>query len=147
MTIMEKFEAAGQGGVFRFFDSLDDGAKEALLGQLEQVNLAELGPLLKELVSKISPAEAGIQADTTSASPPCAAGRHNICAAPAPLHLRRAPPSEAGARRARQKRIRVAPHVSPAPNATSSTRSPFLTLPPLTTSSSAIGIEADDVLP
>ena len=73
MTIMEKFEAAGQGGVFRFFDSLDDGAKEALLGQLEQVNLAELGPLLKELVSKISPAEAGIQADTTSASPPCAA--------------------------------------------------------------------------
>lgn len=34
MTIREKFEAAGQGGVFRFFDSLDDGAKNALLGQL-----------------------------------------------------------------------------------------------------------------
>lgn len=32
MTIREKFEAAGQGGVFRFFDSLDDGAKTRCSG-------------------------------------------------------------------------------------------------------------------
>lgn len=69
MTIREKFEAAGQGGVFRFFDSLDDGAKNALLGQLEQVDLDELGSLLKELVFKTAPAEAGIDFSKLSPAP------------------------------------------------------------------------------
>ena len=69
MTIREKFEAAGQGGVFRFFDSLDDGAKNALLGQLEQVDLGELDSLLKELVFKTAPAEAGIDFSKLSPAP------------------------------------------------------------------------------
>lgn len=69
MTIREKFEAAGQGGVFRFFDSLDDGAKNTLLGQLEQVDLGELDSLLKELVFKTAPAEAGIDFSKLSPAP------------------------------------------------------------------------------
>src|SRR5262249_20349690 len=41
----------------------------------------------------------------------------------------------------------AAPHVSPAPNATSNTRSPRRMRPDSTASSSAIGTEAPDVLP
>gem|GEM_PF-6898036 len=43
--------------------------------------------------------------------------------------------------------MRVAPHVRPAPKATSNTMSPFFTRPSLTTSSRAIGMDADEVLP
>ena len=46
-----------------------------------------------------------------------------------------------------QNRTTIEPHVKPAPNATSSTVVPSLTTPFSIASSSAIGIDADDVLP
>lgn len=48
--LKNKFEAAGQGHVFKYFDKLSEGEKSALLAQLEQVDLAELDELNKELV-------------------------------------------------------------------------------------------------
>ena len=65
--LKEKFTAAGQGHVFKYFDELDEAQKSALTAQLEQVDLDELATLNKELVfgqessqsidfSKLSPA-------------------------------------------------------------------------------------------
>lgn len=48
--LKNKFEAAGQGHVFKYFDKLSEGEKSALLAQLELVDLAELDELNKELV-------------------------------------------------------------------------------------------------
>ena len=50
MSLKEKFEAAGQGQVFEFFESLDGEQKRALESQLEQVDLNELERLNRELV-------------------------------------------------------------------------------------------------
>ena len=50
MELREKFEAAGQGGVFKYFDSLCDAERDALLAQLGQVDLKELGGLVDSLV-------------------------------------------------------------------------------------------------
>lgn len=60
MTLQEKFNAAGQGEVFKYFDSLDEASKKALLAQLEQVDLDELNSLLNELVFKTTSAPATI---------------------------------------------------------------------------------------
>src|SRR5436189_5253907 len=46
-----------------------------------------------------------------------------------------------------QNLITVPPHVTPPPNAVNSTKLPSLTRPDSIHSSSAIGIDADDVLP
>ena len=65
--LKEKFTAAGQGHVFKYFDELDEAQKSAFIAQLEQVDLDELATLNKELVfskessqvidfSKLSPA-------------------------------------------------------------------------------------------
>ena len=48
--LKEKFTAAGQGHVFKYFDELDEAQKSALTAQLEQVDLDELATLNKELV-------------------------------------------------------------------------------------------------
>ena len=52
MDLREKFAKAGQEGVFKYFDGLDDESKKSLLAQLEQVDLDELDSLLKELFFK-----------------------------------------------------------------------------------------------
>ena len=57
MDLREKFAKAGQEGVFKYFDGLDDESKKSLLAQLEQVDLDELDRLLKELVFKTDKAE------------------------------------------------------------------------------------------
>ncbi len=48
--LKQKFESAGQGHVFEFFETLTDSGKSDLLGQLEQVDLSELKALNDELV-------------------------------------------------------------------------------------------------
>ncbi|MBO5255775.1 MAG: UDPGP type 1 family protein [Opitutales bacterium] len=48
--LKQKFEQAGQGHVFKFFDELDDSQKKALIEQLEMVDLQELDYLNKTLV-------------------------------------------------------------------------------------------------
>lgn len=80
MDIRKKFEAAGQGHVFKFFDSLTAEAQSRLLAQLEQVDLSEVDALNKELVfsgaqtaaidfAKLSPAPyIPLPADKTSDS-------------------------------------------------------------------------------
>ncbi len=60
MDLREKFAKAGQEGVFKYFDGLDDESKKSLLAQLEQVDLDELDRLLKELVFKTDKAESGV---------------------------------------------------------------------------------------
>ena len=59
MQLQEKFQAAGQGGVFKYFAELDEQSQNALVAQLEQVDLAELDKLLNTLVFK-----AGTNEDT-----------------------------------------------------------------------------------
>jgi len=56
--LKEKFTAAGQGHVFKYFDELDDSQKKALIEQLEQVDLDELSRLNKELVFSNNSGEA-----------------------------------------------------------------------------------------
>lgn len=48
--LRERFEKAGQGHVFKYFDALDKGEQEALLNQLKMVDLDELERLNKTLV-------------------------------------------------------------------------------------------------
>jgi UDP-N-acetylglucosamine/UDP-N-acetylgalactosamine diphosphorylase len=43
--LIERFEAAGQGHVFRFLDELDDGAARALLDQAATLDLSEVATL------------------------------------------------------------------------------------------------------
>ncbi len=57
MIIRENFEKAGQGHVFKFFDSLNESEKNSLLAQLEQVDLEELERLNAELVFKNASAQ------------------------------------------------------------------------------------------
>lgn len=49
-NIIDKFEKAGQGHVFKFYGELDEAQKAALLEQLEMVDLDELDALNKKLV-------------------------------------------------------------------------------------------------
>lgn len=49
-NLKSKFEAFGQGGVFKFEADLNDAQKAEFAKQLESVDLAELDGLLKELV-------------------------------------------------------------------------------------------------
>ena len=77
-TLKQKFIDAGQAHVFKYFDSLTDEEKSALLAQLEQVDLDELKSLNNELLfsktestaidfSKLQPAEyAPLPADKIS---------------------------------------------------------------------------------
>ncbi len=50
MDLLERFEQAGQGHVFKFFDKLDKSGQSELVKQLEQVDLPLLGRLNNELV-------------------------------------------------------------------------------------------------
>ena len=77
-TLKQKFIDAGQAHVFKYFDSLTDEEKSALLAQLEQVDLDELKSLNDELLfsktestaidfTKLQPAEyAPLPADKIS---------------------------------------------------------------------------------
>lgn len=47
MDLKKNFENAGQAHVFKYFDELDQNQKDALIAQLEQVDLAELDSLKK----------------------------------------------------------------------------------------------------
>ncbi len=50
LNLRQKFERAGQGHVFKYFDELDESGKKALLDQLAQVDLGELGELCGSLL-------------------------------------------------------------------------------------------------
>ena len=50
MDAREAFEIGGQGHVFAFWDELDDRKKSSLLGQAEEIDLAELETLVSNLV-------------------------------------------------------------------------------------------------
>lgn len=58
-TLKEKFDKAGQGHVFKYFDALDKARQNALLEQLESVDLDELKHLNETLVFAKN-ADAGI---------------------------------------------------------------------------------------
>jgi UDP-N-acetylglucosamine/UDP-N-acetylgalactosamine diphosphorylase len=49
-TLINQFEEAGQGQVFRFFDQLDDSGKEKLLAQASTIDLPEAAALVQEHV-------------------------------------------------------------------------------------------------
>ena len=50
MDAREAFEIGGQGHVFAFWNELDDREKSSLLGQAEEIDLAELDTLVANLV-------------------------------------------------------------------------------------------------
>ena len=65
-TLKEKFEAAGQGHVFRFWDELDEEARQRFLKQLEKIDLDLVTQLVRDFVKnpqkakfrgKLEPAE------------------------------------------------------------------------------------------
>lgn len=49
-SLIKKFKEAGQGQVFRYWDELDDAAREQLLEQAEQIDLLEIDRLNETLV-------------------------------------------------------------------------------------------------
>jgi len=49
-SLIAKFQAAGQGQVFQFFDQLDDGQRQQLLAQAASIDLAEITGLVQEHV-------------------------------------------------------------------------------------------------
>jgi UDP-N-acetylglucosamine/UDP-N-acetylgalactosamine diphosphorylase len=54
-TLRQKWESAGQGHVFRFFDSLDSAAKQRLLSQLEMFDPKHLSELAENYVKQKPP--------------------------------------------------------------------------------------------
>jgi UDP-N-acetylglucosamine/UDP-N-acetylgalactosamine diphosphorylase len=50
-TILESFEKAGQGQIFRFWDRLDGAAREALVAEASEVDLAEMESLCDMVVA------------------------------------------------------------------------------------------------
>jgi UDP-N-acetylglucosamine/UDP-N-acetylgalactosamine diphosphorylase len=49
--VIERFTAAGQGGVFAFFDRLDAAQRAELLVQAAEIDLAEVARLYRTLVA------------------------------------------------------------------------------------------------
>lgn len=76
--LRKSFEDAGQGHVFKYFDSLDAESKATLLAQLEMVDLDELDRLNKTLVFAQN-AKAGIDFAKLTPAPytPCPADKAN----------------------------------------------------------------------
>ncbi len=61
LALREAFERAGQGQVFRFFDRLDEDARDRLLKQASEINLAEIDRLVRELVLTDSMVEPNVE--------------------------------------------------------------------------------------
>lgn len=66
-ALIEKFQAAGQGQVFAFWDRLDAAAREGLLAQAGEVDLAEVARLHRTLVAQAG--GAGVSLDGLSPAP------------------------------------------------------------------------------
>jgi UDP-N-acetylglucosamine/UDP-N-acetylgalactosamine diphosphorylase len=50
-ALMEAFRKAGQGQVFAFYERLDPGARERLIAEAAEIDLSEIGELVRTLVS------------------------------------------------------------------------------------------------